>query len=191
MLITKRYLNRVLEETIEEFNKKVYPIDREVKLEYMEKKEYLMLAANNPINKNLINMGVFRNFNREYPSFLVVFTGQDNPIAQMLQLPFKITVCFEMAKDKLKQFDETDVTEFLKHAFAHELTHLMQHRIIKKEPELWNKLRSQALGNEVAGHELLAEYMADRIGDSERYRHVEDRLWGVVRRRMDRMRNFR
>lgn len=147
MIINKQYIVNLMEETCSEFNKKVMKTDS-VEIKFVDKENFLEDAKKAFTNKLMIDKGIFKDFDREYPSFLVVYPMDKNPISLLLTGTYKISICYDIAREKLKPFNAKQVRAYLKHAFAHEIAHILEDKIIKERDDLWQKALEQGKGVE-------------------------------------------
>lgn len=187
MNLTKHFLNEVLQETIKEFSEKIFPIADEIMLSYIDKDVFLENAKNDKLIQQQIALGFYKDFEKEYPNFLVVRQFHKNPLNKLFGIPFKITVCFEIAKKKLKPFTKEEVKAYLKHAFAHELSHIYEEDIKQHNQKLWEDVLNIAKGNAAYGNELLAETVADMLSNGELHHKVEKQLWAIVFNRINKI----
>ena len=185
MKLTKHFLREVLQETVQEFSEKVVPVKEDVQLKFIDKEEFLESAKQNHLIQLQINAGFYKDFESEYPNFLVVNKADKEPFRLLLGLPFYITVCFEIAKDKLKKHTKEEVRAFLKHGFAHELAHVYEGKIKSNLPELHESALEQGKENKQITEEVLSENVADLIGDRKTAKKVEMDLWSLVYKRME------
>jgi len=187
MKLTKQYLRELLTSTISTFNKQIMPIDHEVELEFIEKDEFMQGVKNDPLIQQQILLGIYKNLDKEYPNFLVVYNEDKNPMRKLLGLPYKITVCYDMAKDILKPFHKQEVKLYMERTFAHELSHIVEDELIQKKPELWNSCLKETGGNEQYAKEILAENIADMIGDNKMFQKVSNTIWSLINNRVKKL----
>jgi hypothetical protein len=180
MNLDKSWMNKVLQETVEEFSAKVAPVDDTILIRFVEKSYFLDGARKDMGMALFIEKGIFTNFEKEYPNFLVVYQADKYPARKLLGLPFYISVCFEIAKEQAKQFKADDFREFLKHGFAHEMAHVYQEEIKRTKPEYWTDLLTKNNGSEYLAHEQLAENIADMVGNAARSDQVQKKLWEPI-----------
>ena len=134
MILTKQFLSQVLEQTTKEYNSKVMPIDK-INIRYVDKGSYLEGVITDPYINLLIQKGIYKDIEKEYPGFLVVYNSDKDPLRLLMTRSYTFSICFEIARDKLKPFKTEQVREFLKHAFAHEITHIYEDRLITEDYE--------------------------------------------------------
>lgn len=180
MNLDKNFMRKTLQEVVKEFSEKILPVDGRIELQFVEKSGFIESAKKDMAMAMFIDRGVFTNFESEYPNFLVVYPADKEPIRRLMGLPFYISVCFEIAKEKAKGISAQDFREFLKHGFAHEMSHLFQEDIKKDKPEFWSNILSQSNGNTYLAHETMSESIADMIGDATKSDAVQNQLWSHV-----------
>ena len=191
MKLTKAFMVEVLQEVVGRYETEVCPLGNEVRLAFMDKDEFLSMAKENRLIQGQIKMGLYRNFEEEYPNFLVVLHEGKHPVLSVMGLPYRITVCFDIARKRLKPYHKEEVRQYLHYVFAHELTHIVQEKLKDSHPHWWHKVLVESKGNVEAAHELLAEDVGKRFGDYEVYRRVEDGLWGIIHNRIRKMERSR
>lgn len=188
MKVTKQFLNEVLEETIEEFNSKVYPLKNKIELQFEDNERFMDNVKSNELIQMQIRMGFYKNIDKEYPNFLVVYQKNKLPMLELLGLPYKVTICFEKAKDILKPYSKESVVAYLKHGFAHEIGHIVQDSIIKERPNLWNEHLEKCANDDSLAKESMVEDIADLIGNKQLHEEIEESIWALVRNRMKKIR---
>lgn len=185
MKVTKHFLKEILDETVNEFNEKIFNIHNDIEFEFIEKERFMEGVKNDPLIKQQIRLGIYKDIDKEYPNFLVVYNHNKQPILSLLGVPYKISICFEMAKDILKKYNKSEVKAYLQHSLAHEIAHIIEDRIIKNRKDIWNKCLQEACSNEALAKELLAENVADMVSNNrELYEKVMDSIWSVVNNRI-------
>lgn len=189
MKITKHFLKEIFAETVKEFNQQVFKIPNEVELSFVTKEEFLEGVKQNSLIQQQIMLGIYKDIEKEYPNFLVVYQTDKHPLMKMFGLPYKVTLCDEMAKDKLKPFSKDAVISYLKRSFAHELTHIVEDVLIKEKPQLWEKCLKLTNHNEQLAQEYFSEEIADRFGNKKSYQVVFDTLWRLVNQRVKNFEN--
>jgi hypothetical protein len=103
---------------------------------------------------------------------------------KLLELPFKISVCIDLAKDILKPYSKLEVRAYLKHMFVHEITHLFEDDFIKDKPMVWSNYLEEANGDTFIAKEFLAEYVASLVSDEKAYQKVFNEIWSVINQRI-------
>lgn len=184
MKITKHFLKEVLKETIVEFNDKVTSIGNVVEIEFIEKNEFMEDVKKNPLIQQQIRLGFYKNIDKEYVNFLVVYEKNKNPLLNLLGLPYKISICFELAKDILKPYPKNDVKSYLKHVYSHEIGHIIEKEAIKSRKELWLKCLQETNQDESLAMELFVESIADMVSDTKAYKKIEEDIWSDVKHRI-------
>lgn len=187
MRLTKLYLNQVFCSTLIKFNREIIKIDNNVVLGFIEKDEFLEGVKNDPLIKQQILLGIYKDINKEYPNFVVVYNTDKDPMRKLFSLPYKITVCFEMAKDLLKPYSKQEVRCFLERVFAHELSHIAEGEIMKTKPDLWETCLKDTGNNPHYAKEYLAEYIADMISETKTYQKIFNSIWSVVNNRIKKL----
>lgn len=187
MKVTKAFMIEVLQEVVGRYEEEVCPIGNEVRLAFIDKEEFLEVAKQNRLIQEQMRIGIYKRFEEEYPNFMVVFKEGKHPVLAVMGLPYRVTVCFDIAKKRLKPFGKEEVRAYLSYMYAHELTHIVQDRLKMSNPGLWEKALAEADQAVDLAHEVLAEDVAARFGDYAKYRKVEDGIWGVVNNRVRRI----
>ena len=193
MKLTKQFIEDVLRETVREYNEKVYNCTNDVEIRYISEEKFIGDALKNNLIQLQIKLGIYKDFKNEYPNFLVVYNEDKNVIRKFINLPYKISICFEKACDILNQFDEDEVRLYLKRCSAHEITHLFEDEIIedKKYKQLWNKCLSDSRGNLQASNEQLAESIADMIVSEGDVKHISEKIWQGVNKNIENIRRIK
>lgn len=191
MKITKPFLAEVLDETINEFSKKVTILNNGVTIEYIEKDEFMNDVKENPLIQQQIQYGFYKNIDKEYPNFLVVYARNKHPLMSLMGVPYKISICLEMAKDILKPFDKKDVKAYLLHVYSHEIAHIIEEDLIKEKNDLWNDCLQKTNNNQKLAMELFVESVADMISDKNAYIKIHDEIWSNVKYRMEKVQKSR
>jgi hypothetical protein len=179
MELTKNFVESTFRETLQQYKQRVCSLQNIV-LNYVSPEKYLADAKVNPVNQHLIKLGAFTNFEKEYPGFLVVYEMDKHPLNLLITGNFKVSMCFERAKELLRPFKSHVVREYLKHCFAHEITHIVEDRLKVDNPTMWQSALSKVHSDEALAHETLAEDVADLIGNLDLYNEVNYKLWSVV-----------
>jgi hypothetical protein len=174
----------VLTEAIADFQKHVFPITHTIELEYVERETFMQGVKSDPLIQLQIKSGLYKNIEKEYPNFLVVYHKNKNPMLKLLELPFKISVCIDLAKDILKPYSKLEVRAYLKHMFVHEITHLFEDDFIKDKPMVWSNYLEEANGDTFIAKEFLAEYVASLVSDEKAYQKVFNEIWSVINQRI-------
>lgn len=184
MKITKNYLQNLLDKTVKDFSQRVYLISTKVELEYIELDKFMADVKADKLIQQQISLGFYKNIDKEYPNFLVVYNKNKNPLLELFDLSFKISICLDKAKEILKPYTKQQVEAYLKHAFAHEIAHLVEDKVIKERQDLWQDCLKKTMNNEAMAMELLVEELADLISDKEEYEKVQNQIWGLIMNRM-------
>lgn len=181
MIVTKKFLEEALDETIARY-RQFYEIPS-IKLKYIDKNTFLESAKENNLIKKLIQSGIYKNFESEYTNFLVVYHWDKNIFSLMLNGCYYITCCFEIVKDKLKPFKPSEVKNYLKYLFAHEITHIIEESVFKEKLDELTEM----YGRELAG-EILADEMACKIiPDKSDYKKIDAYLNKVIQNRINKL----
>lgn len=187
MKITRDFVENTLKETIVEYKEKVYDFKTDACIEFMHKDDFIEGMKKNHIIKMLLDYKMIKNL-EDYPSFLVVYPAKNNPFLVYLCGGFTITMQFEMAQKHFYGFNEEEVKIFLRHCFAHELTHLLQDKLEVEYKEIWEKSVKEAKDYELA-REYFAECIADKVESDSRFKEVENELFKDVKLLMNRYKN--
>lgn len=186
MKITKIFLKNVLEDTLNEYRKNIMEIPMPVELAFVDKDYFLKDAEANPHHQLLIKAGIIKDFEKEYPNFLVVYNYDKDPARLLLGLPFKISICYEIARERLKPYRPQEVKAFLKHAFAHEISHLLEEKLAKEHEAMYANFLKTCNGMESLANEMLAEFTADKVGSYKVAKEVENHMWFTINQRIKR-----
>jgi hypothetical protein len=189
MDIKKIFFKQVLDETLKLYSEKVTPVNN-VELKFVSKEIFLESAKKDKLIQFQIQLGVYKDFEKEYPNFLVVYNIDKNPLFSLLGGNYKISICDEIAKDKLKSFTKQEVRDYLMHGFSHEITHILEDDLKVKLPDLWQNALDQTNGDIGLAHEQFAEDVADIVSSVENYKKVEDRLFSQVNQNLKRIRKI-
>jgi hypothetical protein len=192
MQLKKIFIQRVFEETKELFEKEIIKLPYKVELEYESKENFLNNVKANPLIKQQIQFGIYKDIDKEYVGFAVVYERNKLPLRQIMELPYLITICYDIAKEVFKPFKSNEVKSYLIHTFAHELVHLFEDEIKNKKPELWNTALERAYNKEEYAKELFPELVSDIITkDIKTYRKVEKQIWSKTLQRVEKMKKQR
>lgn len=176
MIIAKQYVQNIFDETLQEFSQ-IFNNKTDVKINFIDKEKFLEDAKNNYMNQMLMEKGIIKNFEKEYPNFIVVYKYDKNPMALFAFGAYRISFCFEIARKKLKPFSAKEVKDYLKHGFAHELSHIFEDDIIKNKTDLWQKALLNCHNDGSLAKEHFAEDIADMVYKSKTSKQVETKLW--------------
>jgi hypothetical protein len=187
MILKKNFINNIFEETLQQFKDLIVEVDNEVAITYQDKEGFMKSVIENPHTKMLIDVGYYKDIDKEYSSFAVVYQQDKIPFRAWLGLPYKVTFCFDIAKDKLKPFKPTQVKEYLKFVLAHELTHVFEDVIKVKKPELWEEALKHSANDVSLAHENLANNVAEMLTDKHIVDEVEDEISKVTKSRVGRI----
>lgn len=187
MELTKRFLEQTFKETLIEYSKYIRKLPI-ISLKYISPDKFLEDVKHNTIVKQIVRLGAIKDFNNEYPNFVAVYTIDKSPIVYAVTGSYKITVCYELAKKLLKPFKSHEVREYLKHIFAHEITHIIEDSIKEENPDLWEAAKQKTGLTDpkfsdvvdAYAYEVVAEEMANQIGNKELFDIVREALWKPI-----------
>lgn len=183
MIINKDYFKNLLDKTLKEYSERIHPIEN-VKLKFIHKDNFLVSAKEDELIKIQIQLGLYEDFEEEYPNFLIVYNHDKSPLCLLLTGSYYITICYEIAKEKLERFSETQVTNYLKYVFAHEITHILEEELKLKYKSLWQKDLTLTGYDESLAHELFAEDIAAIIAEEKDYEYILNELWAIINQRI-------
>ncbi len=179
MKLTKELVEAAFKEAVHEYNQKNWPTPK-LSIKYVDEDELV---------KTVVNIDVMKIFNyllgqedvpQNYNGFMFVDSSEMHPVSLLITGSCKIRVCFEKARRLFEKMDFSDdeVKQFLMHTFAHEITHLLEDKMVHNFPEVWEAVKDQCYGDEVLAREVFAETFADRLFGNEAYEKVNKALNG-------------
>lgn len=184
MKITKNYLNKIFEESKNDFKNNIYDFPHNIELEFIDKDKFLEDAMQNQVMQLQIKMGLFKDFKKEYPGFLVVYAYNKDKMRSLFNLPMKVSVCDEIAKEKLKKFTTREVSAFLRYAFIHEITHIYEDELIEAYKDEWGESLKVTRNNEHMAKEDFVEKMIEKlIPNKKEADEVSRKLWSLIEKR--------
>lgn len=173
MELTDKFLEDCLKKSLEVFKSSdVADVSNSVKLEYIDSQKFIEDAMENPLNKTLITSGIIKNFEKEYPGFLVVYERNKLPLRKILGLPYVISIDFVRAKRFLRPYNKKQVEKYFISVFLHELTHIFEDSVIAKHKAFYDKALKNNYGDVNAANEILAEAVSYKFG----YKNVADKI---------------
>lgn len=117
------------------------------------------------MNEMMINMGAFKDFDDNYPSFASVSSTEKN--MQMMSELFnfihvmKINISLDRANKFLSCFKRNEIHEYIIYAFIHELVHLHEDILMIKYDECYDALLHDY--SEEFAQELFAEVFTNKF----------------------------
>lgn len=171
--ISVKFINNIFEEVKKEYSDKIIALPP-IELMPISKDYLFKIAKEDPLNKILIEQGHIKDFEKEYPGFIVVLSKHKTPLTMLFYGHFIISVCYEMVSELLSPFPINKVKSFLRHVFAHEITHIVENSI----EHLYTNLKKRT--DPLVFSETLAEEVASKIEDSEDYKEVMQKLWEPI-----------
>lgn len=189
MSVDIKYFEDKLEEVKSKITKDTGITLDHIALEVQGEKDFLHYAKENPLHQQLIKKGIIKNFEEEYPGFMVVYIYNKNPVRVMLGQKLLLTVCVEHAQkivNKLK-LPQNMLDNYVGHMFAHEICHIEQSKLEALYPEKLYNAEMTAKGNTQVKNELFAEYFADEFSDSEMRMNAEKLMWSIIEKRINSM----
>lgn len=187
MKLGRPLFQKILENAISVFEEKILPLPNQVEVKFQSKAEYITAVKENPLIQQQIELGFYKDIEKEYVGFAVVYAKDKFEIKSVFGLPFTITICDEIAKEVLKPFNSSEVNTYLTRIYIHEMTHIFDKWIKEQRPDLWEECLKETNNNEAMANEILAERIPEiAMGakNVEIYRNVEKRLWSKVFARM-------
>lgn len=149
-------------------------------------------VKNNPFIQQQIQVGLYKDIDKEYVGFAIVYERNKNPLRTLMGLPLVIIVCDEIVKKVLKPFKSNEIKTCLTHVFIHELTHIFDQYLKDARTDIWKKSLNDANGNQTIANELFAEYIVNLVSkDNAIYKSVEQRLWFKTLRRVNHVKSQR
>lgn len=192
MLITKQFIKDQLAEACQLFNDNVYPIDNSIEVEFIDKATFLGEAKKNALIQQQISLGLYNYFDKEYPNFFVVYAYNKDPMRRALGLSYKVTVCFDMAKDLMKRFKPNQVKAYFLYAFIHEIGHIYEYKLIDMWGDAWEQALVDTNQDESLAKELFVDDLATGLVDDSTFTSINEELWLPVKRRaMQKLANMR
>jgi hypothetical protein len=185
MILKRNFIQSVLDEVIEEFSEKIVPIDNKIELRFESREDHLKSVKDNPFIQEQIRIGLYKDIEKEYVGFAVVYNNDKSGFLKLMGFPYKITIAYDIAKAKLKPFKPNQVKEYLKYVLVHELTHIYEEKIKKENPTLWINTVVGSHFDETIAKENLANDVADMLCNKALVESVERELWKVTRQRAD------
>lgn len=177
MKITKQLFTEALYTVlVEGLNSRIG--NKPVTIEYMDKDVFLESAKANELIQLQIAMGIYKDFDNEFPTFSVVYKNQH---------PDTIFICMDIAKRVLKPFNKTQVMEYLKHIMAHEIAHLYQQELTDEFDYAWTRAVTKTKYDLPLANEDFAESIAYMACDMRIFQPVEDEIWSKLKHRIKRI----
>lgn len=173
MELTREIVENSLNEAIKIFKESnVGSVTNNVEIDYIDSEKFLSDARENTFNNLLIKAGIIKDFEKEYPGFLVVYQHNKLPIRNLLGLPYLISIDFNRAKKLLRPYNKKQIEKYFVSVFLHELTHVFETSVIEKHKEFYETVLASNYNNEEAANEILAEAVSYKYG----YKNVSDKI---------------
>ncbi|WP_090739434.1 hypothetical protein [Paenibacillus sp. Mc5Re-14] len=183
MKLNKKFFESTFDSTKRMFESKMMKIPHEVIIKFQSKEDYLVAVKENPLIQTQINLGFYKDIEKEYVGFAVVYANDKLELRTIMGLPYAITICDEIAKDVLKPFTSTEIKAYLTHVYLHELTHIFDNKLKETFPDMWQENLSKTNQNVPMANELFAESIPPIVmgeKDISIYKSVEKKLWSKV-----------
>lgn len=183
MKLARPLLNEVFENTLKLFEDKLLPLPHKVEVKFQPREEYISAVKENPLIQTQINLGFYKDIDKEYVGFAVVYANDKIELRTLMGLPYAITICDEIAKDVLKPFTSTEIKAYLTHVYLHELTHIFDNKLKETFPDMWQENLAKTNQNVPMANELFAESIPPIVmgeKDISIYKSVEKKLWSKV-----------
>jgi hypothetical protein len=179
----RELIHQYLKQTLSDYGRLILK-PRPIGLRLVTKDRIIQDASQNFVYRLLIDKGVFTNFADEYPVFVVVYNYDKIPYNVPLTGKCWIGFCEEIASVHLKNLTSDEVQTYIRYAFAHEITHIMEDLIIEKRPDLYDKAFEQNAHKHEDVREFtsetLAEDVAYMVSDREKVAPIVQKIWGGV-----------
>lgn len=173
MELTEKLLKECLKESISIFKENnVGEVSNEVDIEFIDSKKFIEDAEGNKLNNALVKGGIIKNFEKEYPGFLVVYERNKMPLRKLMGLPYLISIDFQRAKRLLRPYNKKQVQKYFVSVFLHEITHIFEDSVISKHKVFYDKVLSDNYNEKSAANEILAEAVSYKYG----YKNIADRI---------------
>lgn len=173
MELTRDLVENSLNEALKIFRENnVGSVTNDVKIDYIDSEKFLNDAKENTFNSLLIKAGAIKNFDKEYPGFLVVYQHNKLPVRKLLGLPYLISIDFNRAKMFLRPYNKKQVEKYFVSVFLHEITHVFEDSVIEKHKKFYDVTLADNFNNEEAAKEILAEAVSYKYG----YKNVADKI---------------
>lgn len=185
MELTKNIIEDSLKEALNIFKENnIGEVTNEVDIDYVESDYFLSTAKENTLNDMLVKAGAIKNFDKEYPVFLVVYNNNKSPIRKMLGLPYLISIDFNRAKMLLRPYNKKQVQKYFVSVFLHEITHVFEDSVIAKHKAFYDKTLLDNFNNVDAANEILAETVSYKYGFKNVSDKINNELWATIYNRI-------
>lgn len=194
MKLARPLLNDVFASTVELFEQKLLPLPHKVEVKFQSREEYISAVKENPLIQTQINLGFYKNIEKEYVGFAMVYAKDKMELRTIMGLPYVVTICDEIAKDVLKPFNSTEIKIYLTHVYLHELTHIFDNILKEGLSEVWQECLEEGRNDVSMANELFAERIPPLVMGEKNisiYKDVEKRLWSKVFHRMEQVKKQR
>ena len=173
MVLLHSHVHKIFEETKQVYSRKIIKLPN-IQLVCVDEERFIKDAEANQMNQILISYGVFDDFAKEYPSFMVVYETDKSSLSYLVRGHHRVSICMPRAQRFLRQFTTQQAYAYLRHGFAHEITHVVESTIVENY-----KAHDRQLSDKFNSEDL-AEQMADRIESSQSYKYTEKKMWEHV-----------
>lgn len=188
MKIKKNMINESLERVKKVFNDNIYKIDNEIVINYLNDDEFLVEARGDKLISLFISIGLYRNFDKEYSSFVSINPSDKMPLLKTLGKPFVINFSLDRAKRLLKNEQPKNVEKYLDYILLSQLVTIYQEDLIKKYKEAYDILAKEAFSVDIAKEEFnslfATKYCDEKIASS-----IDSKLNGGLYTRMKKLTN--
>lgn len=154
MKIKKNMISESLERVKKIFNDNIYKIDNEIVINYLNDDEFLVEARGNKLISLFISIGLYRNFDREYSSFVSINPVDKMPLLKSLEKPFIINFSLDRAKRLLKNEQPKNVEKYLDYILLSQLVTIYQEELIEKYKKAYDILLKESFNIDVAKEEF-------------------------------------
>lgn len=188
MKIKKNMISESLERVKKIFNDNIYKIDNEIVINYLNDDEFLVEARGNKLISLFISIGLYRNFDREYSSFVSINPVDKMPLLKSLEKPFIINFSLDRAKRLLKNEQPKNVEKYLDYILLSQLVTIYQEELIEKYKKAYDILLKESFNIDVAKEEFnsifATKYCDEKIASS-----IDFKLNGGLYTRMKKLTN--
>lgn len=188
MKIKKNMINESLERVKKIFNDNIYKIDNEIVINYLNDDEFLVEARGDKLISLFISIGLYRNFNKEYSSFVSINPADKMPLLKSLGKPFIINCSLDRAKRLLKDEKPKNVEKYLDYILLSQLVTIYQEDLIKKYKEAYAILSKEAFSVDIAKEEFNSIF-ATKYCDEKIASAIDSKLNGALYSRMKKLTN--
>lgn len=182
--ITMEKMTEILKECIEDFEKKGMPIGNDVEIEFMPLDVFEEGLKQDFLLKILYDRGIITNTVEQSPSFMVVLYKNKEKVRKLFGLPYVISICKEIAEYKFRNYGDPMIRTYMRHAFCHELAHIVEDQLIESNHELWKKALEESQGIEHSAKEFMAEDVASLFVSRKKISKMDEEINGDIMKKI-------